>query len=165
MLSHLAAHERTARQLAAVGHALHDLCHVVGLDVTDGNVVEEEQRLSTRSEDVVHAHGDQVLAHGLMPVENLGEHELGAHAIGARDEHGIVHVLERSSGEQAAKATDAADDLRAIGGGDHLLDRIDRAAAFGGIHTRVFVRYVLRGLAHRRSFRERVLPAHDDSRV
>ena len=93
VLGHLAAHERATRELAAVGHTLDDLCHVLGLDVTDGNVVQEEQRLGARSQNVVDAHGDQVLAHRLMTVHDLGEHEFGAHAVGTAHQHGMFHAF------------------------------------------------------------------------
>lgn len=44
VLGHLAAPQaRSPRACAAVGHALDDLCHVLGLNVTDGNVIQEEQ--------------------------------------------------------------------------------------------------------------------------
>jgi hypothetical protein len=121
---------------------------MLGLDVTDGDIVEEEQGLGAGSEDVIHAHGDKVLTHGLVTVEDLGENELGPHAVRAGDENRVLHVFERSSGEQAAKAADTTDDLRTIGVGNHLLDRIDRAAAFGGVDAGVLVRHVLRILGH-----------------
>ena len=134
---------RAARELAAVGHAVHDLSHVLGLDVADRHVIEEEQRLGAGGEDVVHAHGHEVLAHRLVAVEDLGEHELGAHAVGTGDEDRVLHVLERRGGEQAAKTADTADDLGTVGLLDHLLDGVDRAAALGGVHAGVLIRNVL----------------------
>ena len=152
MLGHLAAHERAARELAAVGHAFHDLGHMRGLDVADRNVVEEEERLGAGREDVVHAHCDEVLAHRLMPVEQLGEHELGPHAVGARDEDGVLHVLEGGDGEQTAKPADTADDLGTTGLGDHLLDGVDRAATLGRVDPGVLVGHMLGCLGHGLSF-------------
>ena len=99
VLGHLAAHERAARELAAVGHALDDLCHVLGLDVADGNVVQEEQRLGARSQNVVDAHGDQVLAHRLVTIHDLGEHKFGAHAVGTADQNRVLHILKRGGRE------------------------------------------------------------------
>ncbi|MFR3451015.1 MAG: hypothetical protein ACLTSX_04670 [Collinsella sp.] len=49
---------------------------MLGLDMADGNVIEEEQRLGAGGEDVVHAHGNEILADRLVTVEDLGEHEL-----------------------------------------------------------------------------------------
>ena len=158
VLGHLAAHKRATRKLAAVGHALDDLGHVLGLDMANGDVIEEEQRLGAGGEDVVHAHGDEILADRLVTVEDLSEHELGAHAVGAGDEDRVLHVLERGGGEQAAEATDAADDLGAVGLLDHLLDRVDRAAALGGIDAGVLVRYVL-ALGHVRFLSTQGIPS------
>ena len=149
MLGHLASHERATREFATVGHALDDLRHVLGLDMTDGNVIEEEQRLGTGCEDIVYAHGDKILTDGLVTVEQLSEHEFGAHAIGAADENRIFHILERGCGEQAAKSADSTNDLGSIGRLDHLLDRIDRAAALSSIDASVLIRYVFAVVAHR----------------
>jgi hypothetical protein len=42
-----------------------------------------------------------------VPREQLREHELGAHAVGARDEHRLAHAGELRR-EQAAEAADVA---------------------------------------------------------
>ena len=147
VLGHLAAHERAARELAAVGHTLDDLCHVLGLNVTDGNVVQEEQRLGARSQNIVDAHSDQVLAHRLVTVHDLGEHELGAHAVGTADQDRVFHILKRGGREQATEAADAADNFGTIGVLDHLLNRVDGATALGGIDAGVLVRHML-AVAH-----------------
>ena len=147
VLGHLAAHERAARELAAVGHTLDDLCHVLGLDVADGNVVQEEQRLGARSQNVVDAHSNQVLAHRLVTVHDLGEHELGAHAVGTANQNRVFHILKRGSREQATKATDAADDLGTVGVLNHLLNSVNGAAALGGIDAGILIRHML-AVAH-----------------
>ena len=56
VLGHLAADERAAGLLAALADARHDLGHVLGLELADGHVVQEEQRLGARGQDVVRAH-------------------------------------------------------------------------------------------------------------
>ena len=147
MLGHLTAHERAARELTAIGHALDDLCHVLGLDVADGNVVQEEQRLGARSQNVVDAHSNQVLAHRLVTVHDLGEHELGAHAIGTANQNRVFHILKRGGREQATEAADAADNLGAIGVLNHLLNSVDGAAALGGIDAGILIRHML-AVAH-----------------
>ena len=147
VLGHLAAHERAARELAAVCHALDDLCHVLGLDVADGNIVQKEERLGARSQNVVDAHGDQVLAHRLVTVHDLGEDELGAHAVGTADQDRVFHILKRGGREQAAKATDAADNLGTVGILNHLLNSVDGAAALGGIDAGILIRHML-AVAH-----------------
>ena len=150
VLGHLAAHERTARKLAAIGHALYDLGHVLGLDMADGNIVQEEEGFGAARKDVVHAHGNKILAHGLVAIEHLRQHELGAHTVGAADEDGVLHIFEGRSGEQATEPADAADDLRARRLGNHLLDGVDGTAPFGSIYAGIFIRDVPSCLAHTR---------------
>ena len=147
VLGHLAAHQRAAGQLAALCDAAHDLCHVLRLELADGNVVQEEERLRADGHHVVHAHGHEVLANGLVTVQELGDGELGPHAVGARDEHRVLHVLEALHREAGAKAPKAAYDLGAVGLPHGLLDGVDRAGALVHVHTGVGVGNVLALLA------------------
>ena len=142
MLGHLAADERAAGLAAALGDALHDLRHVVGPELADGDVVEEEQRLGADRHHVVDAHGHEVLAHGVVTVEQLRDGKLGAHAIGSGHEDGILHVLERFHREARAKATETTDDLGTVRRGDCRLDGVDGAGALVDVHSRVGVGHV-----------------------
>ena len=74
-------------------------------------------------------------------------HELGAHAVGTANQDRVFHILERSGREQAAKATDATDNLGTVSVLDHLLNRVDGAAALGGVDAGVLVRHML-AVAH-----------------
>ena len=65
VLGHLAADQRAAGLAAALGHALDELLDVVGVELADRDVVEEEQRLGALADEVVDAHGDQVDADGV----------------------------------------------------------------------------------------------------
>lgn len=158
VLGHLAAHQRAAGELATVCHALDDLGHLGSLDVADRHVIEEEQGLGAGSENVVYAHGDQVLTHGFVTVEQLGEDQLGAYAVGTADEDGVLHVLQGCGGEQSSKAADAADYLGAIGLRDHLLDRVDGACALGGVDAGVLVGNVLGCVGHVRFLSTQGIP-------
>ena len=137
---------------ATLRDAAHDGGHVLGLDVADGDVVEEEQRLGARGEQVVGAHGNQVDAHGVVLVKDLGELELGAHAVGARDEYRVVHALDVGGGEQAAEAADTADDLGAVRGGHALLHEVDGTGALGRVDAGIAIRDLLGSCAHWYSF-------------
>ena len=57
VLGHLAADQRAASLPAAVGHALDELLDVVGVELADRDVVEEEEGLGALAHDVVDAHG------------------------------------------------------------------------------------------------------------
>ena len=87
VLGHLAADERAAGLPAALGHAVDELLDVVGVELADGDVVEEEQRLGALAHEVVDAHGHEVDADGVEPAGGLGDQRLGADAVGRRHEH------------------------------------------------------------------------------
>ena len=54
-----------------------------------GDVVEEEERLGPAAQGVVDAHGHQVDADRIVAAQGHGHLELRAHAVGARDQHGV----------------------------------------------------------------------------
>ena len=97
MLGGLAADERAARLLAAGGDALDDVGGDVDVEPLAHEVVEEEQRLGALHEDVVDAHRDEVDADRVVAVERERELELGAHAVGAGDEHRLPVALRSST--------------------------------------------------------------------
>ena len=72
VLGHLAADERAAGLAAALGHALDELLDVVGVELADRDVVEEEQRLGALADEVVDAHGDEVDADGVEAARRPG---------------------------------------------------------------------------------------------
>ncbi len=143
VLGHLAAHERAAGLLAALRDALDYLGHVLGAELADGHVIQEEERLGADGHDVVDAHGHEVLAHRVVAVEQLRDGELGAHAVRAGHEHGILHVLEAGHREAAAEAAETADDLGAVRLLDGGLDGVDGTGTLGGVHAGVGVGDVL----------------------
>ena len=128
-----------AQLLAALADARHDLGHVLGLELADGHVVEEEQRLGARGEDVVRAHGHEVDAHRVVLTGQLRHLELRAHAVGAADQQRVVHALGRRDGEQAAEAADVAHHLGTVRVVHDALDGFDGARALGRVHARLRV--------------------------
>ena len=146
VLGHLAAHQRAAAHAAAVGDTRDDRGDRFGLELADCHVIEEEQRLGAHDHDVVDAHGNEVLANGAVAVEQLGDRKLGAHAVGARDEHGVFHVLEARHREARSESAEPADDLGSVRARHGGLDGIHGAGAFGGINAGVLVGHVLGGV-------------------
>ena len=135
MLGHFPADKSAARLTAALADTRDDLGHVLLAQLADGDVVQEEQRLGAAGQDVVHAHGDQVDADRAVLAGELGHLELGAHAVGARNQQRLFHALRRGDAEQPAETADVAHDLGAVGGVHGFLDRVDRARPFGDIDT------------------------------
>ena len=109
---------------ASVGHAGDDLFEQRRIVLAAGDVVEEEQRLGALGGDIVDAHGHAVDADGVVLVGQLGDHELGAHAVGAGDENRRL-VAQGGQIEQAAEAADAADHARTVGARHVGLDTLD----------------------------------------
>ena len=68
--------------------------HERGVQLADGDVVEEEEGLGTAHENVVRAHRHEVDADRVVAVHELRDLELGADAVGARDEHRVFHLLD-----------------------------------------------------------------------
>ena len=62
-----------------------------------------------------------------MPVEREGELELGADAVGARDQHGLAIALRQF--DQRAEPANAGQHLRAQGAFGEGLDRFDQRFA------------------------------------
>ncbi len=122
--SGLAADQTGTGLHAAVGHAGDDLLQQSRIVLAAGDVIQEEQRFRTLGSDVVDAHGDAVDADGVVLVRHLGDHQLGADAVGAGNQHRFL-VAEGGQVEQAAEAADAADDARAVGARHMGLDALD----------------------------------------
>ncbi len=94
--------------LHAVRQTADDLLDHFIFEATGGEVIEKEERLRALHGDVIDAVVYQVLTDSVMNAELEGDLELGADAIGARDEHGIFIALEIGR-EERAEAADAAE--------------------------------------------------------
>jgi hypothetical protein len=95
-LGGLAAQQRAGGLLAAVDDPLHEVEEHGLVDLAHRDVVEEEERRGAGDDEVVHAHRDEVDADRVVDAELAGELELGPHAVGAGDEHGVLHLLLES---------------------------------------------------------------------
>ena len=105
------------------------------LQLANGDVIKEEQGLSARSQDVVHAHGNQVDAHGVVLAGHLRQLNLGANAIGAGNKDGVGHVLGNVDGEQAAETADVAANFVAVGTMNRILDGVNGTSTLGRVYA------------------------------
>ena len=138
MLSHLPADQRAARLAAAVDHPRHQVLDLIRLELADGDVVEEEQRLGALGGDVVHAHRHQVDADGGEAARGLGDEGLGAHPVGGGHEHRIA-VAALVEGEQPAEPADVAHHLGPEGRAHPVLDTGDGLVAGADAYARSLV--------------------------
>ena len=121
-----AARSRAWRQPSATPRD--DLVDLVGHELADRDVVEEEQRLGALRGDVVDRHRDAVDADRVAAVGDAGDQRLRADAVGRRDEQRIAVALPVER-EQPAEAADVADDLGPERRADVRLDELDRLLA------------------------------------
>ena len=148
MLGHLSAEQRAPGRSAALRDTEDDLVDLLGHELPDRDVVEEEQRLGAAGRDVVDAHGHDVETDRVEATDLGGDEALRADTVGRRDEQRLP-VREPAEGEEAAEPTDVADDLRAERRPDVLLDQLDGLLAGRDVDTRVGVGELLRLLAPR----------------
>lgn len=87
-----ASEESGAAVLAGVGDASDDGFESFGEESSAGDVVEEDEGFASLDHEVVDAHGDEVDADGVEPVEIDGEADFGSHAVGTGDEDGVLEV-------------------------------------------------------------------------
>ena len=129
MLRGLTADQRGTSLAAARGDAPDELGDADRIEMTDGQVVEEGERLGAGADHVVGAHRDEVDADRVEPADGRGDGRLRADAVGRRDEQRLaIAVRDR---ERAAEPAQATDDLRPTCRIDVLAHELDRA--FAGI--------------------------------
>ena len=134
VLGGLAAHQRAIGLHAALGHALDDLSDLFRDVAAAGDVIQEDQRLCTSADDIVDAHGHAVDADGVVLVQDHGDLQLGAHAVGAGDQHRVL-VARAVQLKQAAKTAQTTDAVLVHGAGNVLFHQLHRAVTSGDIHT------------------------------
>ena len=102
-LSRLAAEDRASRRAAHLGRPLDELDDLLRLDRARSDVVEEEERLGARGEDVVDAVRGEVGAAPAKPTRAPAEDELRADGVGRGGEQApLVDRVE--TGERAERA-------------------------------------------------------------
>ena len=130
----LAAHQGTASLHAALGHALYQIGDALGNVLAAGDVIQEHQGLGTGAHHVVYAHGNAVNANSIVLVHQERDLQLGAHTVGAGDQHRVL-VTGAIQLKQAAKAAQTADAVLVHGTGDILLHQLHRAVTGGNVHA------------------------------
>ena len=134
MFGGLAADQGRTGLDAALGHAANDLGNALRHIFAAGDIIQEKQRLCAAADHIVDAHGNAVNADGVVLVQKLGNAQLGAHAIGAGDQHRLLH----SGNGQAKAAAEAAYIVQAafvFGPGNVLLHQLHGLVAGSDVYT------------------------------
>ena len=137
-LGRLAAHQRAARQAAALGDAGDHRFRDTAFKLAGGKIVEEKQRLGALRQHVIGAHGHQVDADRVVDTRLESQHQLGADPVGAGHQHRIG-VAGRLQVKQRAKPSQAAHHAGARGRLGHRRDGINQPLACLNIDTRIAV--------------------------
>jgi hypothetical protein len=107
------------RATPACSHARRDAADdgrdALGHDLAARDVVGHEEGLGAADDDVVDDHPDEVEADGVVPVEGLGDGDLGADPVGARGEDGRAIRAIALASNKPGEAAEAAEDLGAGG--------------------------------------------------
>ena len=124
----LAADQRAAGLLAAVGDARDDRGAHLRVELAGGEVVEKEQRLRALHHEVVHRHRDEVDADRVVDAGVDRDLDLGADAVVRRDQHRVLETCALEI-EQSAEAADLGVRARPRGRLHQRLDQIHHAVA------------------------------------
>ncbi len=138
MLSGFAADQCATGLFATRRNALDDGGRDIDVKTLANVIVEEEERLGALHQDVVDAHRHQIDADGVVLVHGKRELELGADAVGARDQHRLAVTLGKLD-----ERTEAADPGQHLGPQCALrerLDRIDQTISCIDVDTGVAIR-------------------------
>ena len=133
-LGGLAADERGVGLNTALAHALYDVGNTLRHVLAAGDIVEEEQRLCTAADNVVHAHCHAVDADGVVLIHEEGDFELCAYAVGPGDQHGAGNAGEVKL-EQSAEAAHVGADAGGYGSCDVLFHQLYRLVARGDVYA------------------------------
>ena len=131
------AYERAAHFPARSRNAVNDDGRHFGFQPAAGEIVEEKHGFRALAHDVVDAHRHAVGAYGVVLVKHDGVSELGAHAVGARNEHRFFV----SGGDivEAAERAQSRGHVFVVRRRGSLLYEFDEPVTSGHVHAGGFV--------------------------
>ena len=138
-LRRLTADEGRSGLAAPFRHSFYDSGNLLRHIFAAGNVVQEEQGLSSRAGHVVDAHGYAVDAHRVMLIHQKSQLQLGSHSVRSGQQGGLLHVFQRRRRKRAGKTADAPQDLGAHGSLHILLHQLHRLVAGLNVNSRVLI--------------------------
>ena len=134
----LAADQRAAGFAAALGDAGNDGGGGLRIELAAGKIIQKEQRLGALHHEIVDRHRHQIDADAAVQAGLDRDLDLGADAIGGRDQNRVLEARGLQI-EQAAEPADFGVGAGARGGANHRLDQIDQTIAGIDIDARIRV--------------------------
>ena len=122
-----AADQRATGLFAARGDPTDHLRRDIHIELAARKIIEKEERLGALHQHVVDAHGDEIDADRVVPIEFEGQLQLGADTVGSGNQHGLAKAL--ADLDQTAKTANARQHLRAHRALGHRFDALDQRIA------------------------------------
>ena len=121
----LATDQRTAGLHTTLRDAGHDGGDLLGHHLAGRDVVGHEQRFGADHHQIVDHHGHQIDANRVMPIQCLGDGQLGADTVGGSGQHRL-RIFGQVELEQPSETAQAAEYLGPAGSLDRGLHQFDR---------------------------------------
>ena len=134
------ADESAARLPAPLGNTEHDRLGDAGVQLSRREVVQKEEGFGARTEDIVHAHRDQVDPDRFVPFRGDCEFQFSPHPVGSRNENRVRQTIVAqgvTERKQGAKTTHPREDAGNAGGGGNPRDSLDEPVRSIDIDTRI----------------------------
>src|SRR4029453_16335110 len=129
------ADERAARFTATGRDAAHHRLGDCDIQLAADKIIQEKKRLSTLSQDIVHPHGDESDADGVVNTAHKRDFELCADAVGGSDQNRMT-IGPALKVEQRAEPADAGQDSRQFGFLGNGTDTTDELVAGFDVYAR-----------------------------
>src|SRR5262245_35322122 len=146
-LRRLAADQGASRLAAAMADAFNDGGRGLRLKFPASVIIKKEEGLGALHYEVIHAHCDQINADGVVAAGFDCNLELGADAVGCRDQYRVA-VANPLELEQSAKSADFGICARTGGSADQVLDQLHHPIAGIDINTGLRVSQTALFLCH-----------------
>jgi hypothetical protein len=143
----LAADQRAAGFPAGLGDAGDNRGGRFRIELAAGEIVQKEQRLGALHHQVVDRHRDQVDADAAMQARLDRDLDLGADAVGGRNQNRVLEARSLEI-EQPAKTADFSVGAGPRGGANQRLDQVDQPVARVDIDARICVSEPVLVLGH-----------------
>ena len=108
MLCGLTADQCRIGLQTAFCNAFYDRSYLLRIVLSACDVVEEEQRFSAGTCDIIHTHGNGINADGVVFIKNHGELHLGSASVCTGKQHRLFHFFDFCQGKSAGKTAKAA---------------------------------------------------------
>ena len=142
MLRGLASDQSSIGLTAALCHAFYNIRDLFRIILSAGNIIQEKQRLTACTGDVIDTHGHSINADGVMLVHDDGQLYLGSASVCSGKKNRVLHLLDLCQGKAAGKTADSSQYLRTHGALYMLLHQFHRLVSGLNVYSSVLVIHI-----------------------